>query len=128
MTKSPFDHRRDAELGDALREALASDDDLTFVQRVLAKLATVEGPVATGAEWWEILSGWARPGLAVAAVALVAGLVFWMSGVRAQPDTPSPIDPLLSLAEAGVPTALLLSTAQPPDLDYVLASGLGNGR
>jgi len=128
MTKSPFDHRRDAELGDALREALASDDDLTFVQRVLAKLATVEGPVATGAEWWEILSGWARPGLAVAGVALVAGLVFWMSGVRAQPDTPSPVDPLLPLAEAGVPTALLLSTAQPPDLDYVLASGLGNGR
>jgi len=109
---TPFDHRPDAALGAALREALAPGDHAAFVARVLAGL---EAPPR--AAHWEILASWARAGIAAAAVAaFVAGLL----GERALRAPDSPVD---LLAAAAAPSAqALLAAPLPPDPSVVLAS------
>jgi hypothetical protein len=122
MTSSPFDNRRDERLGRLLKETLSGSDDAAFVRRVMAGV-DLEG--VAGAQPWEVLSGWARPGLA-AAIGIAAGVVLWLSAMSEQPSSTVPLgDPLPSLAEAEVP-AVLVASPQPPSLDDVLAAGLGN--
>jgi hypothetical protein len=67
---SPFDPEHDRELGDALREALTPETDREFVGRVLARLPAVRSS-------WEVLAGWARPGIA-AALLFAAALGYWL--------------------------------------------------
>lgn len=122
MKVSPFDHRRDHELGNALRSALTGRNEAEFVQRVVDGAAELQRGVY-GREWWEILSGWARPGLAAAAVGLVAAATLWWSASRDQSDTAVALgDPLRAAVE--IPAPFL--AAQPPDLNEVLALELGN--
>ena len=123
MKVSPFDHRQDRVLGDALRSALSGQDETAFVQSVVASAALLQDRVDVGGDWWEILSGWARPGLAAAAVGLVAAMAFWWTGTRGTLDTAAILaDPLQASGE--IPAAFL--AAQPPDLNEVLALELGN--
>ena len=62
----------DRELGGLLREHLSGDDTARFVARVLEHL-----PLGGTTSAWEILAGWARPGLA-AALLLATLTGFWM--------------------------------------------------
>jgi hypothetical protein len=74
MTQShEFNAGRDHELGDLLRAHLSSPDSAAFAARVLDRL-----PLAGGSTAWEILAGWARPGLA-AALLLATLTGFWMA-------------------------------------------------
>lgn len=123
MKYSPFDHRQDRELGDALRSVLSGRDEAAFVRRVLDSASKSGGQIYGGAEWWEVLSAWARPGLAAAVIGVAAAAIMWFAGVRNSQiaDTPPPD---LVQASAGIPETFL--TTQPPLLDEVLAMEFGN--
>jgi len=102
---SPFDADRDLELGDALRELLTPGGNAEFVSRVLARLP------ATGS-LWDVLAGWARPG--IAAALLLAALGYWLA----------PRD-----QSVGAPTAVeVLAADQPLDQDALTSVVFGTGR
>ena len=123
MKISPFDHRQDRELGDALRSALSGRDEEVFVQSVVASAALLQDRVDDGGEWLEILGAWARPGLAAAAIGMAAAAILWWSGPGGPSDGATLLaDPLQASVE--IPAAFL--AAQPPDLNEVLALELGN--
>lgn len=110
-----FDARPDPELGAALRAALAPGDSAAFAARVLARLAGARTPA------WQVLAGWARPGIAAAAVAaLVVGLLAgralsragsWDEAVAAAAD-----------ADGSLPPTALLTAEQPPEPGALFAS------
>ncbi|UCF19488.1 MAG: hypothetical protein JSU87_16450, partial [Gemmatimonadota bacterium] len=87
MTSSSFDHRPDERLGKLLRAVLSGGDDAAFVQEVLARVAGEEITTPIAVQPWEVLGRWARPGLAAAAVGLVAAVIVWLSGTQAQPES-----------------------------------------
>lgn len=124
MNSSPFDHRQDRELGDALRAVLSGKDEAEFVETVMARAAEFQDRESGITDWWEILSGWARPGLAAAAAGVVAAVVLWWIGISGftGAQTSLPADPLRASAE--IPAVFL--TSQAPDLNEVLAIELGN--
>lgn len=111
---TPFDHRPDPGLGDALRAALESGDQAAFVARVMAGLDAARAPS------WEILAGWARRGLAAAAVAaLVAGFVLGRSL-----GAPASLDEAFAASGPGVTApalAALVTSQRPPDASVLLA-------
>jgi hypothetical protein len=123
MKVSPFDHRQDRELGDALRAALSGRDEEAFVQSVVASVALVQDRVDDGGDWLEVLGAWARPGLAAAAMGMAAAATLWWSGAGGPSDGPTLLDDPLQ-ASVEIPAAFL--AAQPPDLNEVLALELGN--
>jgi len=123
MKPSPFDHRQDRQLGDALRAALSGQNEDAFVQSVLANAALNQAGGDENGDWWDILGDWARPGLAVAAIGLAAVTAFWWNGLSDSSNSVMLLeDPLQASAE--IPAAFL--TTQPPDLNEVLALELGN--
>jgi len=123
MKGSPFDHRQDRELGDALRSALSGRDEAAFVESVVASAALLQDRVDDGGEWLEILGAWARPGLAAAAIGMAAAATLWIIGARGTADGATLLaDPLQASVE--IPAEFL--AAQPPDLNEVLALELGN--
>ncbi len=67
-----FGPGRDHELGRLLREHLSGADTASFTARVLERL-----PAGATSTAWEILAGWARPGLA-AALLLATLTGFWL--------------------------------------------------
>jgi hypothetical protein len=104
-----FDHRPDAVLGDALRQAFDPGDPAPFVARVLARAEQVRS-----ASWDAVLARWARLGVAAAAVvALAAGYVVGRAGTTAPTAQPS-------LAETW------LAPSAPADVAVVLASVIDN--
>ena len=122
MKNSPFDHRQDNELGNALRAALSGRDEAAFVRRVVAA-AELQQQQVIDDEWWEILNDWARPGLAAAAIGIVAAALVWWSATGNPTETQTALaDPLQASVE--IPAAFLASQA--PDLNEVLALELGN--
>ncbi|NIM49234.1 MAG: hypothetical protein GTN62_04740 [Gemmatimonadales bacterium] len=129
-TTSPFDHRQDSELGDALRSALSADDDAQFAQRVVAASEAVFVGPGVPEQWWNVLTAWARPGL-VAALVLVAAAAFWL-GAWVNRDTSGPAangtmlgDPLLADSDQ-LAVPVLLAGQSAPNMDEVLAVALGN--
>ena len=70
-TPMPFDAQPDEELGGLLRLHLGGTDEAAFVDRLRAAVLQ-----ADRAESWEVLAGWARPGLVAAGLAAAA--VMWM--------------------------------------------------
>ena len=123
MRNSPFDHRQDRELGDALRSALTGHDEESFVRGVVNAAARLQLHRADEAEWWEILNEWARPGLAAAAIGAAAAAALWWSGSQNSVATTAELaDPLQ--AAVAIPAEFL--TSQAPDLNEVLAIELGN--
>lgn len=104
-----FDHRPDAELGDALRRALDPGDPVPFVARVLARAEQLRV-----GSWDTVLARWSRLGVAAAAVvALTVGYVVGRAGASAPAARPS-------VAEA------LLAPPAPADVEVVLASVIDN--
>lgn len=79
-TSMPFDHRPDAVLGTALRQALSAEDHSTFVARVMGAVA------APHPHHWEILASWARRGAAAVFVATLA------AGWLVSAVHPAPVD------------------------------------
>ena len=123
MRPSPFDHRQDDELGEALRSALSGVDEAAFVESVVSRAASLQDRMQEDGDWWEVLGAWAAPGLAAAAIGIVAAAAFWWTGARGTANAASELtDPLQ--ASAAIPAAFLAS--QPPDLNEVFALELGN--
>ncbi len=114
---TPFDHRPDPVLGAALRAALEPEDQAAFVARVMAGCDVARAPSRPS---WEILAGWARHGLAAAAVAaLVAGFLLGRS-VRA----PASLDEAFAAPGTGLAApalAALVASQRPPDASVLLA-------
>jgi hypothetical protein len=101
----PFDHRPDAVLGSALRDALDPGDAATFVARVLARAEYVRV-----ASWDAVLARWARTGVAAALlIALAAG---YLVGHASATPAPQPT----------VSDALIAPPAHPGEVEIVLAS------
>jgi len=113
MRPSPFDHRQDRELGDALRLALTGQNEEAFVNSVVACAALLQAGGFDSGDWWDILSEWARPGLAAAAIGLAAATALWWTGMGDSPNSVMLLDDPLQ-ASAEIPAAFL--TAQPPDI------------
>jgi len=108
MTESqtPFDHRPDARLGAALREALdAPRDRAAFVARVVAGAARSPAhPVE------HLLARWAARGIAAAAAAaFIAGLVIGRARTPAEPSVSD--DPGAMIADVQTEPNLLLVAA-----------------
>jgi hypothetical protein len=122
---SPFDHRRDPQLGQALRDALTRPDEARFVARVVRTAESVYGGV-TPAPMLKILTAWARPGL-VAAMLLIAVAAFsaglWIGRSSAAMAAGSVVDPLADSGQLGVPA--LMAGEEAPDVDVVLAVAMG---
>jgi hypothetical protein len=102
---SPFDTGPDQELGELLRGALTAGGDPQFAARVLALLP------APGS-LWDVLAGWARPGIA-AAMLLAAALGYWLAP-RSGAAAPS--------------AAEVLASEQTLDRDAMASVVLGTGR
>lgn len=111
---TPFTDR-DRELGSVLRELLGpGGDTAAFVARVLARAR--EGQ-QVGA-WWDVLGGWARPGLAAAALLAVTAL-FGGRSLRTEATAVTIDDALVQLVDTTDQGALILSP-DPPDADVVM--------
>jgi len=119
MRHSPFDHRPWRDLGRVLREVLEAGDNRVFVTRVMAEIRALDvRPFRS--DWWEVLGGWARPGLAAAAalVALTIGLTISSRASGAVEETTTADDALQASTEASV---LTLAT-NPPDVGFILGT------
>ena len=112
---TPFDHRPDPIVGDALRRLLTTADDAGFVARVLAAAAkpAVRTPV-------DILAHWARPGIAAAIVAMMIGGLALGRRLAAQPEG---LDEAMATSLSTTPaTAALASSEGPPDGSVAFAT------
>ncbi len=106
----PFDHRPDAVLGKALREALDPGDAPAIIARVLARAEHVRV-----ASWDAVLARWARAGVAAALFIALAGGYF----VGRAAASPAAIRPTVS-------DVLIAPPAHPGEVEVVLASVIGN--
>lgn len=124
MTNSPFDHKQDRALGEALKALLSGRNEAGFVERVLAGVAEIQSGRGPRLSWWEVLSKWAGPGLVAAGVGLALVVTIWMSGRPGNPGgTMSLGDPLQPPDDSLFPAALLARN-EPPNLNDVLLVGL----
>jgi hypothetical protein len=114
-SRTPFDHRQDPVVGAALRQALATTDDAAFVARVLAAASRPQArsPV-------DVLAGWARPGIAAAAVAALAAGFLVGRGLSAPRES---LDEAMVAALTSSPaTAALAQSTEPPDGSVAFAT------
>ena len=102
-----------------MREVLEAGDNRVFVTRVMAEIRALDVRPFRSA-WWEVLGGWARPGLAAAAalVALTIGLTITSRTSGAVEETTTADDALQASTEASV---LTLAT-NPPDVGFILGT------
>ncbi len=117
--RSPFDHRPDPALGRLVREALTATADEAFVARVVA--AAPLGAAETGA-WWQVLTGWARPAMVAALLAVAAALGLWLRGPSGAVErgVAGVDDPLWGAGDpASLPT--YFASGEEPDVDVALA-------
>lgn len=105
-----FDARPDEALGVLLRQELDGPAPGQFVARLRAAVAE-----ADRIESWEVLAGWARPGLVAAGLAAAA--VVWMALTR---DIGEPVAP------RGVPVSELIAGQAPSG--EILISAVLEGR
>ncbi len=120
MKSSPFDHRPLRDLAAALREVLQPVDNQAFVERVMDTARVGDRSMFRG-DGWEVLSAWARPGLAAAAALVVLAVAVSMSiGPRGPADVVT-IDDALQAPTALTAPSLLVAAPNPPDVDIVLA-------
>src|SRR2546428_9936520 len=118
---TPFDHRPDLGLGEAVQEALTASDDAAFVRRVVARWP---GAQPASESRWDVLGQWAGPGVA-AAVVLLAAVSFWLArGPAPGSVTALTEEPLAAGAETLTARTLLASRTLPEfDADVVLTGG-----
>lgn len=125
MTTSPFNHRPDPKLGKALRELLTPEDHRAFVSRVVASARSQFNRDLAVADWWDVLSAWARPGLAAALLLALLG-AFGLQSAPERPVAHVTIDNTLADAAATDERTSLLVSPSPPSVDVVLASQFEN--
>ncbi len=114
---TPFDHRPDPRLGEALRAALDPGDSSAFVARVVAG---AERPART----LDVLATWARRGLAAAmAAAAIAGFLVGRGG-----EAPTLPEDTLAPASAGAASVALVTAARPPDASVVFTTLVNGSR
>ena len=106
MTGNPFDHERDARLGELLRDHLEPADHAGFVHAVMLRVRSVDSS-------WEVLGRWARPGIAAAA-AFLLGVTMWFA-LNQPADDPTLAD---AMRPADAPASFL--SASEPDNELVL--------
>lgn len=123
--KSPFDHRPDEALGQALRAALTAGREAAFVRRVMDRSSELF-VLRARRGWTEVLAVWARPGL-VAAALLLTVTAIWV-GVASSGDGGNGTglgDPIAAVnGQLAVPA--VLASPVTPDVDFVLAVALEN--
>lgn len=124
-TPSAFDHRPDAELGEALRSALAAGDDAAFARRVVAAAEAVYGGGSAPGDWWDVLSTWARPAVA-AALALAVAATFSLATASSRLDRDITLEEAFRPAGEAAEAVMLVAELTPPDLDRLLAVALEN--
>jgi hypothetical protein len=112
MTTDPFDPRPDSELGHLLREHLGGGDPAAFGARLRAAVAGAQPPSP-----WDVLSGWAMPGLAAAAILMLTLGALLSRGA----DSRGAIEQALELTSA---PAELVAAAYSPSPDVVLGAAL----
>ena len=117
-TVSPFDHRPDQKLGKALRELLTPADHRAFVSQVVAS-ARREFERAASPSLWDVLGAWMRPGLAAAAVLVLATLAGLQNNRSVEFAT---IDDELSAAAQDPEERTLMYGTVAPDANVVLVS------
>lgn len=120
---SPFDHRPDRELGEALRRALDAGDEAGFVGRVVAAAESVLAGRSALETWWGVLSAWARPGLAAALLLLVAATL-WLVSASTRGEAEVTLEDALRPADETEASAVLVVGLTPPELDVILAASL----
>jgi hypothetical protein len=103
MTVNPFDHERDARLGELLRNQLEPSDHAGFVRAVMSQVRSADTS-------WEVLSRWARPGIAAAA-AFLLGVTMWFA-LNQPVDDPTLVDAM----RPGDAPASFLSAAEPDNV------------
>jgi hypothetical protein len=104
--ETPFDHRPDPILGDALRVALAPRGQAEFVARVLAAAARPADPLV------DVLARWARLGIAAALMAALAATLFANRADRVATE----------LAVGGADPEAVVAGVQAPEVGVVFAS------
>ena len=105
---------RDSELSGALGEALSAGGDDAFMKQVMDRVDA--GGLLNNDRWWDVLDAWARPGMAVAAV---AGIILFGAMV----STNRSDQPLTSIAEglSSEVAATELAEAAPPNPESMMA-------
>jgi len=104
--ETPFDHRPDPVLGDALRAALAPRAPAEFVARVLAAAARPADPLT------DVLARWARLGIAAALLAALAATLLVNRGARGATES----------AVGGADPAAVVAGVQAAEVGVVFAS------
>jgi hypothetical protein len=110
MMLSPFDDRRDEELGRVLRERLTGPAPEALLHRL--RFAVAGAP--RGSEW-DVLADWARP--RVMAFAIAAGLLLWL-GAWFEGSQPA-VD--AGTMVASLPTHAIVSSQTPP-VDEIMSA------
>ncbi|MGE5926769.1 MAG: hypothetical protein ACM357_05405 [Gemmatimonadota bacterium] len=113
---SPFDSGPDEALGRLLRDALEPSHHGAFVTRMAAAIRAEARESV-----WDILSGWARTGVAAAAAVALA-LAIWLARSEVAEGR---VVTLVDAVETTVPT-LLLSGGADAGTDAVLAAMVGD--
>lgn len=117
MKESLSDFRPDPELAAALQSALEPrDDQAAFVARVMAQYDRALERATIPA--FEVLAAWFRPGMVVAAAALLVGFLFGRSILA---PAPASFDAALAPTE-GQGLAALVTASDPPDASVVFTS------
>ncbi|MDH5805470.1 MAG: hypothetical protein OEZ54_09870 [Gemmatimonadota bacterium] len=114
-----FSHENDPELAKALTNALEPADHRGFVNRVMAAADQLLG--ASRTSFWEILSDWAKPGLAAAVLAGVIAVAVAVLASRQMPQSQATIDDALQRDVLAPEGSLLMESLNPPTVDIVLA-------
>ncbi len=105
-TNTPFAHRPDPELGDALRAALTPTGHAAFVARVLAAAHRPADPLV------DVLARWSRLGIAAALIAAMIATVIASRGDRAAAESAvGGADPEAVVAGVQAPEAGVLFAA-----------------
>ncbi len=122
MRSSPFDHRPQRDLGNALREALGPVDDREFVERVLEDLRLIDLR-RFRSDWLEVLGMWVRPGLTAAAALVVFALAMMLSMRPVGPgDDVRAMDDAVRAQTLQTDTSVLLAAPSPPHVAIILAT------
>jgi hypothetical protein len=114
-SRTPFDHRPDPIVGAALRDALSAPGDAAFVARVMAAAAQ---PLARSPV--DVLAGWARPGIAAAALAAMAA--GYIVGLGLSTPRESLEEAMVTALSPTPATAALAKSNEPPDGSVAFAT------
>ena len=98
-------------------------------QRARRRILTAASPLLAKrrpASSWDILAGWARPGLVAASIALAIAVgAVQLTSSRASRPAPVALDDVLMGEGGGAAVLAVLVGTQEPDVEAVLAAELG---